>query len=234
MFNSRSQQKELLDASDIPVDALHRNLLELDIINTRLGGHAATIAALNELSLPANKTLHFLDIGCGGGDTLKAIARWARKKNLNVKLTGVDLKQDCIAYAKQACTGYPEISFIRDDYKNLLSENMEVDIVVNALFCHHLTNEEISALISWSVKMAKQAVIINDLHRHPLAYFSIAWLTRLFSHSYLVKNDAPLSVLRGFKKQEWQYILKAAHIPHYTLKWKWAFRWIVLIPGANK
>ena len=234
MFNSRSKQKELLDASDIPVDALNRNLLELDIINTRLGGHAATIAALNELSLPPNKTLHILDIGCGGGDTLKAIARWARRKKLNVKLTGVDLKQDCIEYAKKACTAYPEISFVKDDYKNLLSEHMEVDIVVNALFCHHLSNEEISELIRWSVNMAKQAVIINDLHRHPFAYYSIAWLTRLFSHSYLVKNDAPLSVLRGFKKQEWQYILKAAHIHDYTLKWKWAFRWIVLIPGANK
>ncbi|MCE2787238.1 MAG: methyltransferase domain-containing protein [Sphingobacteriales bacterium] len=234
MFNARSKQKELLDASDIPADALNRNLLELDIINTLLGGHAATIAALNQLSLPTYKTVHILDIGCGGGDTLKAIAKWARAKKLSVKLTGVDLKQDCINYAIKACAAYPEISLIKNDYRKLLQENIEADVVVNALFCHHLADEEISELIQWSVKMAKQAVIINDLHRHPFAYYSIAWLTRLFSRSYLVKNDAPLSVLRGFKKQEWLQILKAARIPVYTLTWQWAFRWIVLIPGANK
>ncbi|WP_431211923.1 hypothetical protein ACQ86N_40085 [Puia sp. P3] len=69
---------------------------------------------------------------------------------------------------------------------------------------------------------------INDLHRHPLAWGSIRLLTRLFSGSYLVKNDAPLSVLRGFSRSEWQRILQAAGIGGYTLRWKWAFRWLVV------
>jgi hypothetical protein len=69
---------------------------------------------------------------------------------------------------------------------------------------------------------------INDLHRHSLAYYSIKWLTALFSGSYLVKNDAPLSVARGFKKKEWDNIFKAAGISNYKIQWKWAFRYLIL------
>jgi hypothetical protein len=70
---------------------------------------------------------------------------------------------------------------------------------------------------------------INDLHRHVLAYQSIRLLVSLFSRSYLVKNDAPLSVLRGFRRAEWKEVLHRAGIGHYTLKWKWAFRWLLIV-----
>ncbi len=69
---------------------------------------------------------------------------------------------------------------------------------------------------------------INDLHRHPLAYYSIKLLTTVFSKSYLVKNDAPLSVARGFKASEWKKILKSAGINNYRVNWKWAFRHLVV------
>ena len=64
------------------------------------------------------------------------------------------------------------------------------------------------------METAKHGFFINDLHRHPLAYHSIRILTSLFSKSYLVKNDAPLSVLRGFKKKELEDLLikQALHI----------------------
>jgi hypothetical protein len=69
------------------------------------------------------------------------------------------------------------------------------------------------------------------LHRHPVAYYSIKALTNLFSGSYLVKNDAPLSVLRAFRKKELQNLLLAAGIKNYSLRWKWAFRWqLILFP----
>jgi hypothetical protein len=73
---------------------------------------------------------------------------------------------------------------------------------------------------------------VNDLHRHPLAYYSINLLTSIFSKSYLVKNDAPLSVARGFKKNELEDVLQQSSITHYQLKWKWAFRWLLLVTHA--
>jgi hypothetical protein len=53
-------------------------------------------------------------------------------------------------------------------------------------------------------------------------------LTALFSKSYLVKNDAPLSVKRGFKKSELISLLKKAGFTDYSVKWSWAFRYKIV------
>jgi len=74
---------------------------------------------------------------------------------------------------------------------------------------------------------ARSGWFINDLHRHYLAYHSIRWLTKWFSKSYLVKNDAPLSVLRGFNRREWLELLRQADVRHGKVQWKWAFRWLI-------
>ena len=68
-------------------------------------------------------------------------------------------------------------------------------------------------------------VIINDLHRNVLAYWSIKALTSVFSRSYMVRNDAAVSVKRGFKKKELKELLDRLNINGYSLNWRWAFRW---------
>ena len=77
-------------------------------------------------------------------------------------------------------------------------------------------------------KEITKGFFINDLHRHWLAYYSIQNITRIFSRSYLVKNDAPLSVARGFKKDEWKELMKNAGIQNYSISWRWAFRYLIV------
>lgn len=230
-MKQRSSKKELLDQDLIPRDDLFRNLYELNVINKRLGGHAVTIQGLKKLQLHKDRIYRILDIGSGGGDTLKAIAHWAIVNGYRVELTGVDLKADCIDYARQFCREFNNITFLQSDYKKLPELNLEFDIIITSLFCHHLTDEEILSLFSWSSKQAKMAFIMNDLHRHPLAYYSIALLTSLFSRSHLVKNDAKLSILRGFKRKELAQLLVKSQLGHELVKvfWCWAFRWLLII-----
>jgi hypothetical protein len=45
----------------------------------------------------------------------------------------------------------------------------------------------------------------------------------------MVKNDAPLSVKRGFLKSEMIEILSSVKYSSFILKWLWAFRWLVVI-----
>ena len=102
------------------------------------------------------------------------------------------------------------------------------DIIFSSLFCHHFTEAELTAMLPWMKKNATLGFFINDLHRHTLAYYSIKWISSLFSKSYLVKNDAPLSVARGFTKNEWEQIFKMAGITHFSIYWKWAFRHLII------
>lgn len=226
MFKYRSHTKELLDGNAIPDVDLYQNLKELHRINSLLGGYNITYSALKKI-VNKKKSYVLVDIGSGGGDTLKQIQLWSKKNNYNVNLIGIDLKQTCINYSLQN-NPQPEIKFICDDYKSISKHVKSVDIIHACLFCHHLSDNEIIALVQFA-QQQKAVLVINDLERNPIAYYTIKLLTQLFSKSYLVKNDAPLSVLRGFKKTEWKKIINASGATNYSVKWKWAFRYEVII-----
>ncbi len=227
-FANRSCEAELLDASDIPKDLLFQNLRELDFINKTLGGHSITIAGIKQLVTDKNKTYTIIDIGCGGGDAMKHIANWAKTNNYKVKIIGVDMNADAIDYMNDNCKEYSEITGVVSDYRDYLKSNTDVDIVHCSLFCHHLKDNELLELFTYMNQYAKIGFVINDLERNRFAYYSIKVLTRLFNGSSLVKNDAPLSVLRGLKKKELVKLFTNAGITNVSIKWKWAFRYLII------
>lgn len=226
-LSERSVQKELLDADDIPFADIRQNLKELDLINSKLGGHAVSISAVKtiiERNKPANVTI--CEIGCGGGDNLAAIYNWCSKNNVQVQLIGIDIKKECIEFARQQHPTLPA-TWITNDY-NAFTFTKKPSIIFSSLFCHHFTDEDIVLMLHWMQSNSAIGFFINDLHRHPVAYFLIKKLTALLSSSYLVRNDAPLSVARGFKKQELEKLLQNAGISNYSVHWKWAFRYLII------
>lgn len=227
-FKNRSYQKELLDRDDIPFADIRRNMQELDFINRKLGGHDITldgIVALIRDNAIFNRRLNIVEIGCGGGDNLRAIKEWAAYIKLPVRLTGIDINGECIAFAREQKRN-AGIAFIHSDYRKVTFAQTP-DIVFSSLFCHHFTDEELVAQVKWMEQNSEIGFFINDLHRHPLAYYAIKLLTALFSRSYLVRNDAPLSVRRGFRRDDWATIFSAAQITRYRCRWRWAFRWLI-------
>lgn len=229
-FGHRSYQKELLDQEQIPTQDLYRNLRELEIINYWLGGNQATLLGIDQLlrSQPQKKHWVLADIGCGGGDMLRQTARHLQKKGYSFTLYGLDLKPEAIAYARNHCQDLSQVRFLQADYRS--GDFPEpIDIFYSCLFCHHLNEAEMAEHVRVCQSQAQVGWVINDLHRHPFAYYNIRWLTRAFSQSYLVKNDAPLSVLRGWEKAELAQHLKGLK---YRLRWQWAFRWVATVWAA--
>jgi len=229
-FSTRSYDKELLDRNDIPFKDIKRNMQELEYINTNLGGHKITLDGFKKFCTGSKENfLSVCEIGCGGGDNLKAIDKWCKKNKITANLMGIDINKDCIDYAKENCENIPGIKFIISDYKLASFQNKKPAVIFSSLFCHHLDNEQFIEMLRWCKQNSATGFFINDLHRHFLAYYSIKLLTVLFSKSYLVKNDAPLSVTRGFRREELINLLDKAGIKNYTISWKWAFRWLVLV-----
>jgi ubiquinone/menaquinone biosynthesis C-methylase UbiE len=225
-FRKRNNSKELLDGDNIPFKDIQLNMMELDRINSLLGGHAITNTAVEQfLENSGNEIVHIAEIGCGGGDNLRSIKKWADKNQKNVALTGIDINSECIAFARQHEEN-KQIRFIHSDYRDVVFEQKPT-LVFSSLFCHHFTDQELKEQLKWMHRNSTHGFFINDLHRHPLAYYSISLLTRLFSKSYLVKNDAPISVLRGFTRDDWKRIFRDAGLDNYSCHWRWAFRWLV-------
>ncbi len=225
-LHNRSTQKELLDADHIPFEDIKKNMQELNTVNTLLGGHKITLDGLKKLLPEKAEAVWICEIGCGGGDNLFAIEAYCRKHQIQVTLTGIDIKPACIAFAKERAST-PHASWIESDYAAVKFDHVKPDIIFSSLFCHHFTEEELVSMLHWMQKNSSKGFFINDLHRHPLAYYSIKWITKIFSRSYLVKNDACLSVARAFKRQDWENILSKANIKNYQLQWKWAFRYLL-------
>ncbi len=99
-YTFRSNKKELLDRNDIPFEDIVRNMKELEFINTYLGGHSITISGFKKI-LNNEKAISVCEIGCGGGDNLKAIYNFCKKKNIQATFKGIDINPDCIAFAKK-------------------------------------------------------------------------------------------------------------------------------------
>jgi 2-polyprenyl-3-methyl-5-hydroxy-6-metoxy-1,4-benzoquinol methylase len=225
-FKRRSYKKELLDRDDIPFEDICTNMQELEYINSKLGGHSITIKGFKRIAGDRNQ-LSVCEIGCGGGNNLLALKKWCARQNLTLHCTGIDINKDCIGYAKKNAAA-ADIEFLSSDFKNTVLSSPP-DIIFCSLFTHHFAEKELVEILKWMDANATLGFYINDLHRHPLAYYLIKFLTSIFSRSYLVKNDAPLSVLRGFRKNEWKNILQSAGIMEYTINWKWAFRHLVVV-----
>jgi 2-polyprenyl-3-methyl-5-hydroxy-6-metoxy-1,4-benzoquinol methylase len=226
-YRHRSSRQELLDGKNIPFKDIAENMRELEFINSHLGGHSITLRGFKKLA-GNKKKVSVCEIGCGGGDNLNALARFCVKNGIEAQFTGIDINAECIAFAKEKSL-IQNVQYIVSDYRHVNFEKNKPDIIFSSLFCHHFTNDQLVSMLQWMRDHASCGFFINDLHRHPLAYNFIKYATKFFSKSYLVQNDGPLSVLRAFRKNEWQKIFSAAHINNYIIQWKWAFRYLITV-----
>ncbi len=224
----RSYEKELMDRDDIPFAAMAQTLKELNIINTRLGGHAITLKGVQSFINNNNEQpLTICEIGCGGGDNLFAIYQYCSKKNIEVDFIGIDMNMECINFAQKQ---YPQLpcQWICSDYAVVKFGAKPPDIIFSSLFCHHFTNEQLVKMLQWQTQNSRRGFFINDLQRHWLAYYLIKYITKFFSRSYLVKNDACISVARSFIKKDWEQLFLQAGLKQYRISWQWAFRFLVM------
>jgi 2-polyprenyl-3-methyl-5-hydroxy-6-metoxy-1,4-benzoquinol methylase len=230
LLGKRSHKLELLDRGPFSTKEYEVCLHEIELINRLTWAYRPT---LNAVSKAAQRTkerpLKILDIGFGNGDTLRQIAWWAKKNNVAVELSGVELNPLATQLAQAQTPVDLEISF---ETQNIFTiKDFEPrHLIVNSLMTHHLTDSELKDLLKWMTQNCKVAWFINDLQRHWFSYISIKILTQVLGFSRLVRNDAPLSVQRSFTRHEWLEHLENAglDLQKATVKWWWAFRYGVL------
>ena len=173
--------------------------------------------------------IQIADLGCGGGDMLMVMADWAKKKGINAQFIGIDANDFMIDFGTKRTVNYPNISYLHQDIYSEAFKEKTFDVVTMTLFCHHFSDESLVQLLQQLKKQIRIGIVINDIHRHWFAYHSIAWITKFFLKSYLVKNDAKLSVWRAFVREDLERIIQKSGFTKYSIRWKWAFRWEVVM-----
>lgn len=231
-LTERSHEQELLDIGPTAYtqNEYEECLRQLGRIGHYLGGDKATLKAFE--SRGAVQTI--LDVGSGGGQfTLKLGKRFPQ-----AQVTGLDISSEAIDYARKQLH-----EAAMDNVKFELSESPELsyppnsfDVVTSTLVCHHMNDDQLIDFLKKSCRIAKDSVIINDLHRHRMTSIVFALISRLFFPNRLICHDGLVSIKRAFTKKEWIKLLNAAEIPlkQCTITWRWAFRWIVCIDTSAK
>lgn len=226
---NRTDKEELMDDFSIGGDLLRDTLDKLENINRWLGGNLMTVRALKKVlkNHPKEQELTIADIGCGHGDILRDVAKFGRKNGYKMKLIGMDANPTAIAYADELSTEFPELSFKTEDIFSEAFKNRKFDVVLATLFMHHFKEAQLTSFLGNTLKQTKIGIVVNDLHRHKLAYYLFVLLS-VFIKNNMIIEDGLTSVLRGFKRNELAHISKKLKVKP-QISWKWAFRfqWIL-------
>ena len=225
----RTDKEELMDDFSIGGDLLRDTLDKLENINRWLGGNKVTVNGLKTIlkNHSKNQEISIVDIGCGHGDILRDVAIFGRKNGFIFKLIGIDANPTAILYANQLSKEYPEISFQTEDVFSEEFQDRQFDVVLATLFLHHFKEEELVLFLQNTIKQTKFGIVVNDLHRHKIAYYLFMMLS-FFIKNNMIIEDGLTSVLRGFKRKELKQMAEELTVKT-QISWKWAFRFLCII-----
>lgn len=221
-----------MDDFSITDARLEKALENLRQANRWLGGHASLRSALAPLVHPGAR-LRLLDVGTGAADAPAHLVQWADARGAHLEVVAVDANPATADYARRLLDRWlpPHLrARVRVDVQDALAlpyAEGAFDGVTAALFMHHFDREKAVALLHEMQRIARRGLVVSDLHRHPVAYYGLKALGAVMPVSPMFRHDGPLSVLRGYTRGELQELARAAGLGTVSIRWHWAFRWVL-------
>jgi len=209
-FPERRDEPELLDLNEGAPAEVRESLDDLARIQRWLGGRAMLRRFVFPFLEQARDRapLRVLDVGAGSGATAIEVARWARKKDLDVRIAAADLNRRHLSIAREAVRGYPEIQLVASDALAPPFAARGFDVVLSTLFLHHFSPERLKQLIPRLAALSRGRLALNDLMRDRAAAAAFTLLSPVFARSRLTRHDGRVSIRRSYTPEELQAILK--------------------------
>jgi 2-polyprenyl-3-methyl-5-hydroxy-6-metoxy-1,4-benzoquinol methylase len=224
----RSQVLELMDDPSVQGPPLARTLAEIERLNQALNAYGPSVDGVLRLIPPGARVVRVLEVGVGGGDMARRLVQAGAARGLEVHVLGIDLAETTVAYAQDRTAGYATVEHRQQDLFDL-PEVRAFDVVHAAQMLHHFPDDAVAPALKKMAAVARHGVVVNDLHRHPVAWAGIRAITGALSRNPMIRNDAPLSVRRGFVAEE--LLRWAAEVPDVQvgLRWWLPFRWQLVL-----
>jgi len=214
-LSKRAEPSALPELMDVPCsyEDFRGCLIDLARVNRFTLAHRPTIQWLNRVvaASPHSKPLHIVDVGCGGGDLLRTIAKWAKRRGVPVLLTGIDLNPFAARFAAEVSSTTDGIRWLTGDVYSYPPDE-DIDIVLSSLFTHHLSEPEIAGFVEWMEFSARRGWFINDLHRMRITVHIFEILAEVARLHRFVQHDGSVSIRRSFRKADWQRMCVAARV----------------------
>lgn len=234
-MKNRSAENEKLDNLSLQGATLHGALQSLEWINRWFGNHQSVVKSINRICRKEKKTVSVIDLGCGGGDLIAAVAKAFQDKQIPFSILGIDGNSHTLQYAKQKCRRYKGIHFLQADILNDKFNLPPCDILISSHFMYHFTEDGLIRFLGQHLPNTSTAVIFSELERHPFAMFLFKFFSFVLPISKLAKADGLLAIQRSFTKKEWLIILQKAGVKKFSLRRVPFFRiQLIIFPDQNK
>jgi SAM-dependent methyltransferase len=230
----RRDDPEWLDSKDNTARDVEDTLRDIAWVNRRFGGARALLRGIDPFleTAPPGGTVEILDVGTGGGELAAAMVEQGRIHGRRVRVTAVD--RDPAAAALAAREAPEGVRIVRAAAAALPFPPRSFDLVTASLFLHHFPHPEAAALLLAFRRLARRAVVINELRRHRLPWAFIALAARVTGRSPIFVHDAALSVLRGFTEAELRDLARDAGAPRASLERSFPFRLVLALPADGR
>lgn len=229
--SNRADQQEIMDDFSLESQQLEQVFRELDKVNGFLGGTGITLNGLEKLlnTTSRNRPIKILDVGCGNGFMLRRIAKYGQKQGWSFSLLGIDANPEAINIARIQSTGYQNIQYECINVHSEEFSHLQADIILCTLTLHHFKDQEIIKLINTAIKNAQVGIVVNDLQRSMIAYHLFNLFCAVFINNAIAKKDGQVSILRSFKRKDFNRYSSYFPSVRHEINWKWAFRyqWII-------
>ena len=163
-----------------------------------------------------DRPLKIVDVGCGYGDMLRRIERWAERRGVAVELVGVDVNANAARAAREATPAASRITWVHGDVQTC-TETADADLVTATGMMHHLTEAEIVGLLEWMERTARVGWFIVDLHRKPVPYRVFDVMMRGPWWHRFIRPDGLRSLRRSFLAEDWRRMCAAAGLDAGTV-----------------
>lgn len=221
----RSAELEMMDAPGQPRELLIEDLRNLRTINRCLGCYRNVLRGMAQaLNGRSEREFTLLDIGTGNADVPATIMRWARRRKLTARISCLEREAVTVEEAADQTRAFSEIKLVRGDALRPPFAPASFDFVLASQLLHHFADEQMVILLRTWARLARRAIIVSDLVRHPLAYHGIRLLTKAFTRNIMTRTDAPLSVHRALTIEEWRAVLCEANVGRFRVDWALPFR----------
>ncbi len=207
----RRPQAELLDEDSGSPREIASALRSIEFVNRWFGGNQVHRMLLGEAA-GTRRELVVLEVAAGRATALAAAAlalRRGPKGPVQLHATLLDRQASHLPRLHSdwpAC--FPKPHCIEGDARAIPLPDKSVDVVSCCLFLHHLDPPGATQFLREAIRVARVAVLINDLERTRVHY-GLARLFALVDPSRISRHDGPASVRQSYSAPELQAMLDA-------------------------
>lgn len=202
---------------------LRECLRDLIQVNRTVLSYRPTLHWLQQFRSSTNAPLHIVDVGCGAGDMLRRVERWAQLNNIAVRLSGIDRNPFASQAAREFSSTNSCIEWLACDAFEYRPA-AQIDIVISSLFTHHLPDAEIVRFLQWMDQVAVRGWFVNDLRRARVPYYAFTLLAHAMRWHRFVQHDGPVSIRRSFTPHDWRRYSNEAGLDNVNIFDAWPGR----------